>query len=162
MSNYAKAAASVKPASSPVPEKNHGLCCISGCQLPGVLSSGTLGASEWFCRLHFGSSYADQGKITALAANRQALYRLALRCTNVPPGRDTPPELIAAVKRHGRADLLSSKPPIQTVRTLGRHMLQVLDGECVQPHQREVVEEPKTESGQTWTPAGELAGVFAE
>lgn len=165
MSEYAQAAAAVK--GSPVPEKSNGLCCVSGCQLPGALSTNTLGSSEWFCRLHFGSTYADQGKITALAANRHALYKLALRCINVPPGRSIPKELTAALKRHGRPDLLNATPAVEgrplTVATLGKHMLQILDAECVQPQQRiDVEQKPTAAAPDTWTPAADLAGVFAE
>lgn len=165
--DYAKAAASVT-GGSPVPEKASALCCVSGCCLPGTSTSATLGTSDWYCRLHFGSTYADQAKITALASNRLALYRLAFRCINVPPSRAIPPELVTALKRHDRGDLLNATPAVEgrqlTVQTLGRHMMQVLDAECHEPQQRIAVESddamtPKTSS---WTPAGELAATFAE
>lgn len=153
MSDYAKAAAQVKSSSSPVPETDPGLCCVAGCKLPGSLSHSTLGG-DWFCRLHFSASYADQPKITAKAVDRNALYRLALRCCNAPPAREIPPELITAIERHGRKDLLETKPKIEgrnlTARALGRHMLQVLDSECARDTQRDFIDSIPTEK-DTWT-----------
>lgn len=159
MSSYAQASAAVSSA-SPVPAKSSALCCVSGCELPGTLSTNTLGTQDWYCRLHFGASYGDHGKITAPASNRKALYRLALRAINTEPAKPVPVELEAALKRHGREDLLQVKPAIEgralTLRTLGRHMLQVLDAECTQAPQQELTSKPDTENQDTWATVGEF------
>lgn len=167
MSDYASAAAGVKTPRQQPQEPRHAdqkpasLCCINGCELPGTISSSTTGSSEWFCRLHFGAQYSENGQITALANNRHRLYRLAFRCVNVPPGRPVLPELRAALKRHGREDLLNCKGGPVTVQRIGRHMFEVLDDEC-RPGQKTLQpkQEPEKRPNETWTSASDYVGAF--
>lgn len=161
MSDYATAAAGVKSGGSPVPEKTSSLCCVNGCQMPGTMATSTTGSSEWYCRLHFGAQYSENGQITALANNRHKLFKLALRCVNVPPGRPVPQELRAALKRHGREDLMNCKGHPVTVQRIGRHMLEILDGEC-RPAQKPLQPKPVADEKpkDTWTSASDYVGVF--
>lgn len=160
MTSYAQASASVS-APAVRPER---LCRAHGCRLPGTLSTATLGTQDdWYCRVHFGAQYADHGKITAKIANRYPLYRIAMKCANVAPGRLIPDELVAALKRHGRTDFLKAKPAIEgrplTMRTLGAYMLKVLDAECTPLQTRTAGDQPaQSENAETWLDAGQVAG----
>ena len=160
MSDYASAAASVNAGGSPVPEKSKNLCCVNGCQMPGTLAASTTGSTEWFCRLHFGAQYSENGQITALAKNRDRLYRLAFRCTNATPGKAIPKELRDALVREGRADLLDAKPAIDgrplTIKTLGRHMLEVLDSESKPGQKALKPADAKTSQEGLWATTAEM------
>lgn len=162
MTKYSKAAASVK--GSPVPVVPQTQCGAPGCQLPGSLTSNTLGASEWFCSLHFAADYASRDAITAKVNNRIAAYRLARRCLNAPLAARIPPQVKAMLEQLGRSDLLRGAKPLAehkalTARALGMHMLAVLDKEC-----RDVPASPaaaKADSYDSWLSAGELASEVA-
>jgi len=165
MTDYATASAAVS--GSPVPKAGSWTCCVCGCPLPGTLSTDTTGATEWFCRLHFGARYGDYGQITAMARNRIELYRLAFRCLNAGPNLPIPQQLATALERHGRPEFLGASPALEgrtlTVRTLGRHMLSTLDAECLQRQKRLVERDdaPAPQRRDSWASVGYLVGEAA-
>lgn len=159
MGDYDKAAAGVR---STAQTGSAGSCCVAGCILPGALSTATQGTNEWFCRLHFNAKYADHGKITAHAANREKLYRIAFWCINKGPAMEVPRRLKDVLLSLGRGDILDSESAIEgrplTVRTLGANLFQVLDAECAgdrkteKPKLSELIEKKR----DTWSEAADL------
>lgn len=151
-----------KAVSSSTAHFNGSTCCVTGCPLPGTLAAETQGASEWFCRLHFGASYSDYGKITAKAKNREALYKLAIRCSNAGPNLSIPTQLRAALERHGKPEILDSESAVEgrplTVKTLGRHLLATLDSECLEQQKNvDIPELPKLKAQiETWAKTKDL------
>jgi len=139
-----------------------GHCCAPGCKLPGTMATSTTGSSEWYCRLHFGASYADQADITLRANNRIGLYRLALAWSNEAPATPIPGEVTDTLRRFRREGALSTKSPVEgrplTMRTMARALLSQLDAEC-----RDAAtptfdgDEPPARPADTWASAGTAA-----
>lgn len=141
-----------------------GTCCAPGCKLPATMASSTTGSSEWYCRVHFGASYADYADITMRANNRIGLYRMALRWSNEPPAEPVSDEARETLRRFRCTHLLSGKPAIEgrplTMRTLARYVLAHLDDECRNGSSPEPAPEPNS-SGDTWTSSADAtAEVF--
>lgn len=139
-----------------------GHCCAPGCKLPGTMATSTTGSSEWYCRLHFGASYAEQADITLRANNRLGLYRLALAWVNEAPNTPIPGEVIDTLRRFRRESVLSTKSPVEgrslRMQTMARALLSQLDAECrdASTPTFEADDQPQRQA-DTWTPASAAA-----
>lgn len=155
--SYAKEAAAV---SGHEPVERQGSCCVAGCPLPGTINDSTTGGSDWLCRVHHGSAYADRAAISARIANRFRFYTLALRLTNSPPARHIPEDVKAWLTRHGRPEFLNATPARKdaplTCRRLGASMLMALDDECRAPQQRIEQADRQTQAAGGFVKAAEL------
>jgi hypothetical protein len=143
-----------------------GTCSAAGCQMPGTIFGGTTGGSEWYCRAHFGATYAEFPDITLRVNNRIGLFRLALRLSNDEPNNPVPAEVADTLRRFGREKFLACKPAIEggklSTRTLGAHMLSRLEHECREAEKPQARAPARQEHADTWTSAADAAtGAFA-
>lgn len=137
-------------------EKPYGICCASGCVLPGSLSEATQGTVDWYCHLHRGAAYSEHAGISARAANRRKLYLLARRLSNANAGIPVPDAVFNWLRKQDRAEFITLAKPSNdggyvTARRLGTAMMATLDAECRSP-QASIREAKPEASTSTFTP----------
>lgn len=129
--NYADESASVSGGAP----GTYGLCCATGCQLPGTMSTSTSGSQQWYCRVHFGAPASDHNDITARINNRVVLYRIAGWLSNRAPVGQVTEKTRERIRALGRQELLTPLKPGTpwSCYGLASHIFAVLDEECRQP-----------------------------
>lgn len=148
--NYAEESASVSGSAA----GTYGLCCASGCQLPGAMSTSTSGSQQWYCRVHFGAPISDHNDITARINNRVILYRIAGWLSNRAPTGAVTEKTKERIRALGRKELLNPVKPGAGISSYGlaSHIFAVMDAECRTPQAHMGTPAPKNATAQIEEP----------